>query len=105
MVDLNPTRGHEQGLERPALIISDDIYNDGPAEMLIVLPITSKIKYTLPSHLLVMPPDGGLTARSHILCDQVRTISKQRLLRRMGKMPDSVLATAVGLLGDLVNAW
>jgi mRNA interferase MazF len=40
MVDFDPTKGHEQGGRRPALVVSVDVFNSGPAELVIVLPIT-----------------------------------------------------------------
>ena len=43
-VDLNPVRGHELAGRRPCLVVSDDLYNAGPAEKHIVIPITSKDK-------------------------------------------------------------
>ena len=43
MVDLDPTRGHEQAGMRPALVVSTDIFNASPAEMVTVLPTTSRV--------------------------------------------------------------
>jgi len=42
LINLDPTIGHEQSGIRPALIISDDLLNQSLAELVIVLPITSK---------------------------------------------------------------
>src|SRR5204862_2444879 len=44
MLNFDPTRGHEQAGTRPALIISVDVFNAGPADLVIVLPITSRSK-------------------------------------------------------------
>jgi len=35
LVDLNPTRGHEQAGKRPALVVSVDLFNFGPAELVV----------------------------------------------------------------------
>src|SRR5438128_11466126 len=43
LIDLNPVRGHEQAGRRPALVVSDDLFNQGPAGLVIVLPITSTV--------------------------------------------------------------
>ena len=77
-VDLNPTRGHEQAKKRPCVIISDNKFNKSSAGLLIVLPLTSKNK-KIPWHVEVLPPEGGLKVVSYAMCDQIRTISKQRL--------------------------
>ena len=82
-VNLSPTLGHEQGGRRPALIISVDPFNAGPADLVVVLPLTSKAK-GIPFHVEVHPPEGGLTEISHIKCEDIRTISKERLRDRWG---------------------
>jgi mRNA interferase MazF len=82
-VDLNPVRGHEQAGKRPCLVISDDLYNSGPAEKHIILPITSKHK-SIPYHIEVLPPEGGLRMRSHLMCDDIRSVSRERFVERIG---------------------
>ncbi len=77
--DLNPTRGHEQAGTRPVLVISTDIYNRGPAGLVVVVPVT-RTDRRIPIHVAIDPPDGGVTARSVVLCDAVRSISKDRLV-------------------------
>ena len=74
MVDFDPTKGHEQAGRRPALVISVDAFNSGPAELVIVLPITSKAK-GVRSHVEVHPPEAGLTVKSFIKCEDVRSVA------------------------------
>ncbi len=76
---------------RPVLILSVDTFNAGPAELVTLLPITSTIR-AIPSHVAVRQPEGGLDAPSTILCDQVRTIARERLLRRRSMIAPSTLA-------------
>lgn len=83
LADLDPTRGHEQAGRRPVLVLSDDIFNKGPAGLVIVLPLTSTLR-SIPSHVRLSPPEGGLKNESAALCEAVRSISKDRLLRRWG---------------------
>ena len=75
--DPDPTRGREQKKPRPCLILSADAFNNGPADLLIVLPMTTK-KKSIPSHIEVKLP--GQKDTSYIMCDQIRTISKERLM-------------------------
>ena len=82
-VDLNPTRGHEQAGRRPALVVSVDPFNHGPAGLVIVLPITTKAK-GIPFHVQIKPPEGGLRSASYIKCEDVRSVAKERLARRLG---------------------
>jgi mRNA-degrading endonuclease toxin of MazEF toxin-antitoxin module len=62
--------GREQAGTRPALVFSVDKFNHGPADLLIVLPITSKNK-SQPLHVEVTPPEGGLKLPSFIKCDDI----------------------------------
>ena len=92
LTDLNPVRGHEQAGRRPALIVSEDLFNQGPAGLVIVLPITSTVR-RIPSHVEVVPPEGGLKVRSAVLCDGVRSISTDRLHARWGHVsPRTMIA-------------
>lgn len=83
MLDFDPTRGHEQAGTRPALVISVDVFNAGSADLIIVVPITSRSK-GVHSHVAVQPPEGGLSVASFIKCEDVRSVAKERLHRRLG---------------------
>ncbi len=78
IANLNPTRGHEQAGRRPVLIISTDTFNHGPANLVFALPLT-RTDRGIPFHVAINPPEGGLKARSYILCDAMRSIAKERL--------------------------
>jgi mRNA interferase MazF len=90
-LDFDPTRGHEQSGLRPALVVSVDGFNQSPADLLVVLPITSKDK-AIRSHVAVAASEGGLNVRSFIKCEEPRTVSKQRLSRRLGVVTASTMA-------------
>jgi mRNA interferase MazF len=81
LCDLGGTRGHEQSGQRPALILSDDAFNSGPAGLVMVAPLTSRTQKSksIPAHVPLAPPEAGLKTPSVILCDQLRAISKDRL--------------------------
>ncbi len=91
LVDLNPVRGREQAGRRPALIVSVDEFNHGPAELVVVCPITSRPK-GIPWHVTIEPPEGGVRVRSLIKCEDVRSISKERLLERWGRVTGGTMA-------------
>ena len=102
-VALDPVLGHEQAGRRPALIVSADALNQSPAGVVAVLPITSK-RRALPSRIRIGPPEGGLTMESWVITEQVRTISKQRLLSRLGSVTSVTMdevATCLRWLLDL----
>ena len=91
LVDLNPTRGHEQAGRRPALVVSVDELNHGPAELVILAPLTTRDR-GLPLHVAITPPEAALTQPSFIKCEDVRSVSKERLVRRIGVVAPATLA-------------
>lgn len=101
--DLDPVIGSEQGGFRPVLIIQNDLGNRF-SPTVIALPLTSKTgKASLRTHVPLVPPQGGVSRPSIILCEQVRTLEKSRLGRYLGTLrPEKLLlveralAAAVG---------
>lgn len=83
MTALDSVRGHEQAGTRPVLVMSETVYNQGPAGLIYGLPMTSRLR-KLPHHVRLEPPEGGLTVASSLLCDGLRSLSKQRFIRRLG---------------------
>ena len=102
LADLNPPRGHEQAGKRPVAVVSEDRLNNGPAGLVIVLPITSSLR-GIPSHIVVSPPEGGLRNRSALLCEAIRSISRERLLDRWGSLNDSTMSRAEDVLRILLR--
>lgn len=92
LVNLSPTEGREQAGTRPALIVSVDLFNHGAAELVVVIPVTSKAK-GIPLHVEVNPPEGGLSLKSFVKCEDVRSISTVRLMKKLGKVsPETINA-------------
>jgi len=83
--NLSPTKGHETRGTRPCLVISVDPFNQGPAGLVVVLPITTRDK-GIPLHVAVNPPEGGLKKQSFIKCEEPRSISKDRLTTQLGEL-------------------
>ena len=86
LFDPDPVKGNEIGKKvRPALIVSCNLLNKGPSGLVIVVPITSKDK-RIPSHIRIDPPQGGVKLTSFAMCEHVRSISKDRLIKKVGKV-------------------
>ncbi len=98
LADLGATRGHEQAGRRPVLILSVDLFNAGPAQLVIVLPLTSTIR-NVSAHIPIHPPEGGLRRPSTILCDAIRSVTRDCLIARWGDVSSTTLADA----GDAVR--
>jgi mRNA interferase MazF len=102
LADLNPVKGHEQAGKRPCLVISVDLFNQGASGLIVVLPITSKEK-RIPFHVELSPPEGGLKVRSFIKCEDVRSISVERLEKRWGTVSLETLAAVEDRLRILMG--
>lgn len=81
--DLSPSRGHEQNGIRPVLVMSRD--DEVPYRVVLAIPATTRFR-GFPSHVPVYPPEGGFESPSVLLCEQMRTLTVDRLLRRTGKV-------------------
>lgn len=90
MVDLDPTVGHEQAGKRPAVVVSADPLNHGPANLAIIVPLTSRQR-GIPFHVPIAPEEGGLGRVSYAKCEDIRSASSERLLRRMGRVTDATM--------------
>lgn len=77
--DLSPTLGSEIGKRRPVLVVSNDISNR-VANTVTILPLTSNVNRVYPFEVLLNPEVSGLTKPSKVQAQQVRTISKERIM-------------------------
>jgi mRNA interferase MazF len=93
-LDLNPVRGREQAGERPALVLSVDKFNGGPAGLLIIEPLTSVDKGQ-PLHVRIEPPEGGVSKPSFVKSEDVRSVSRERLVERWGSVERETLRAVV----------
>ncbi len=101
-VNFDPIQGREQAGSRPGLIFSTNAFNRSPAELIVVIPITSKSK-GIPWHVEVSPPEGGVKITSYIKTEDVRSVSKMRLGKRWGKVSPQTMAEVAERLRILLE--
>jgi mRNA interferase MazF len=91
LVNFDPTVGAEIQKTRPALVIQNDIANEHSA-ITIVAAISSKFDENLyPTEVLISASSSGLLKDSVVLLNQIRSIDRQRLIRRLGKASDETM--------------
>jgi mRNA interferase MazF len=90
LIDLDPARGHEQAGTRPGLVVSVDPFNQAPLGLVVVVPITSRSK-EFPLHVRIDPPEGGLRHNSFAKCEDVRSVSRERLTKPLGRVSPGIL--------------
>ncbi|WP_290033515.1 type II toxin-antitoxin system PemK/MazF family toxin [Ligilactobacillus cholophilus] len=89
--DLSPVVGSEQGGLRPVLIIQNNIGNKF-SPTVIIAAITSKIsKPKMQTHVAIEKSKNGLEKDSVVLLEQVRTIDKKRLRRKVTHLKAKVM--------------
>jgi mRNA interferase MazF len=100
--DLNPTRGKEQAGLRPFLILSHDVFNERSGTV-IALAITSQPQgagFPLTDEL----SDPGLPKRSWVKISQIRTLSVERLGKKIGKVTPEELDLIIEGLNEIIGA-
>lgn len=91
IVDFDPTIGSEIQKKRPALIIQNDISNEY-SPVTIVAAISSYGGDELyPTEVLIQKNESGLTVDSVVLLNQIRTIDKKRLSKKIGSIKISTM--------------
>lgn len=105
LVSFDPTVRAEIRKTRPALVLQNDVANRW-SPITIVAAITSKFEEPLyPTEVRLRPPEGGLSAEGVVLLNQIRSIDKRRLVKRLGSVRretmlgvDRALQISVGLV-------
>jgi mRNA interferase MazF len=93
LCSFDPTVGHEIKKTRPALVIQNDVGNRY-SPLTIVAAITSTVSpVPYPMEIVIDPTaTNGLEVRSSIRLDQIRTVDRQRLVRRLGVADGATMA-------------
>jgi len=95
LISLDPTRGSEIRKTRPCLIISPDEMNDH-IRTVIVAPMTSKGR-PYPSRVACTFQDK----RGQVVLDQIRTVDKTRLVRRLGTISTDIQGKVLDALQEM----
>lgn len=99
--DLNPVRGREQAGQRPVLILSHDVFNERSGTAIAVAITSQQPRAGFP--LTLESGAAGLPKRSWIKIGQVRTLSVERLGRRIAHAPEEELARVVDGLNEIIG--
>src|SRR5438093_1975514 len=88
---LNPALGHEIKKPQLALVIQNDVTNRYGMTT-IVAAITSKVSIPpYPNEVVIQPSTTGLQVLSTVRLDQIRTVDRRRLLKRLGRADADVM--------------
>jgi mRNA interferase MazF len=102
LVDFGEPIGREQSGRRPAVVVSADPLNESRAGVVIVVPTTTTPR-GLPSHVEIDHASSGLDEVSYAKCEDVKSISEQRLIAQLGGVSDVVIFEIARALRFLLN--
>ena len=89
--DLSPVVGSEQGGTRPVLILQNDVGNRYSPTTIIAAITSRSNKADLPTHVAIDSNTYGLPKNSIILLEQIRTVDKQRLKEKAGRVDNRTM--------------
>lgn len=92
LVQLDPTVGSEQGGLRPAVIIQNDIGNEFSPTVIVAPFTTKRYSQRYPTNAEVKSQDSNLKHDSTILLNQIKTIDKRRLQKKLTHLKPSIIS-------------
>jgi len=98
--NLDPTRGHEQAGSRPVLILSQDIFNDRSGTVIAMALTSQRPSAGFPLTLELL--DRRLPKKSWVKISQIRTLSIERLGKKLGKATPEELAQIIEGLNEII---
>lgn len=101
LVDFDGAKYSEQQGKRPAIVVSNNVGNEYSPTILVV-PLTTKNKKDLPTHMTIAPQNSGLKEVSTALFEQVKVADKKRIIKKIGKLDSSLLTS---IKNHLTNAF
>ena len=99
--DLNPVRGHEQAGERPVIVLSHDVFNERSGTVIAIALTSQEPRAGFPLTMEIKA--AGLPKRSWVKISQIRTLSTERIGRRLARVSDEALADIVEGLNEIIS--
>jgi len=100
--DLNPTKGSEQAGQRPVVVLSGNLLNEH-LNVVIVVPLTTKIKNYKGNPVLKPSAENGLKQESEMLIFHIRSVSKDRLVKKIGRIEIAQREYAIRTLNEILK--
>lgn len=104
LVSLDPTIGSEIQKTRPAIIVNDDTLGKLPLK--IIVPLTDwKDRYDIAAWMVRVEPDWAnrLTKSSAADCFQIRSVSEQRCIKKIGEVGNNIMINIRKALATVLN--
>jgi mRNA interferase MazF len=99
--DLNPTIGREQSGERPVLILSQDVFNERSGTVIAMALTSQEQRAGFPLTFEILK--SKLPKRSWVKISQIRTLSTERIGKRIGVINPEEIAQVVDGLNEIIG--
>lgn len=99
--DLNPVRGHEQAGQRPVLVLSQDVFNERSGTVIAVALTSQEPSALFPLTMELVA--RGLPKRSWVKIGQIRTLSTERIGKRLTRVSPEELAKVLEGLNEILG--
>jgi mRNA interferase MazF len=99
--DLNPVRGREQAGLRPILVLSHDVFNERSETVIAVALSSQEPRAGFPLTLEIAA--SGLPKRSWVRIGQIRTLSAERVGRRLARASEEAVNRVVEGLNEIIG--
>ncbi|MCG2819622.1 MAG: type II toxin-antitoxin system PemK/MazF family toxin [Actinomycetia bacterium] len=96
------TVGREQAGTRPALVLSSSDFNSNDLGLVVVIPITTAVR-AFTSHVPIKQPEGGLRYDSSIMCEQVKSVSNERLKKLLGTVSRVTMSRVEVIISNILE--
>lgn len=100
--ELNPTVGSEQAGSRPVVVLSHDVFNDRSGTVIAIAVTSQQPRAEFPLSLEIM--SVRLPKRSWAKISQIRTLSIERLGKKLGRLSPEELQRIVEGLNEILGA-
>ena len=98
--DLDPTKGHEQSGQSPVLVLSNDIFNERSGTVIAMALTLPPQRAGFPLTMELSEPN--LSMESWLKISQIRTLSIERLSRKIGRLPAREIERAISGLNQIL---
>ena len=99
--DLNPTKGHQQAGMRPVLILSHDVFNEKSGTVIAIALTGQPQRASFPLTLELSSP--RLPKQTWAKISQIRTLSVERIGKKLGRVTDQELQQVVEGLNEIIG--
>jgi mRNA interferase MazF len=100
--DLNPVKEHEQGGKRPVLILSQDVFNQRSGTVIAMAITNQPQRAGFPLTLEIN--SAKLSKRSWVKISQIRTLSTERIGRKIGLISPEELSDVIEGFNEITGA-